>query len=110
MFAQRLKAIRNKKGLTQIQFAEKFNISSGTIAMWETGKRAPEKDTIIKLAQFFDVSTDYLLGNDNRKISDDNELDSTFFHLKKGLEPYDLDSDDIDFLLTVFKAHKEKNK
>lgn len=110
MFAKRLKELRMRKGLTQIQFAEKFNISSGTIAMWETGKRAPDKDTIVRLAQFFDVSTDYLLGNDKEKSSDSTELDSTFFHLKKGLEPYDLDSDDVDFLLTVFKAHKEKNK
>ncbi len=109
MFAQRLKELRVKSGLTQMQFAEIFKISSGTIAMWETGKRAPDKDTIVKIANYFHVSTDYLLGNE-QKNSDDSELNSAFFRLKKGLEPYDLDEEDAEFLLTVFKAHKEKNK
>lgn len=58
----RLKELRNKSGLTQVKFAEKFGISYGTIAMWETGKREPDNDTVIRLAKFFNVTTDYLLG------------------------------------------------
>ena len=50
-----------------------------------------------------------LLGNE-QKNSGEPELNSAFFRLKKGLEPYDLDEEDAEFLLTVFKAHKEKNK
>lgn len=62
MFAKRLKALRKERGLTQIQFARQFNVSSGAIAMWETGKREPDLDVIDRLAKFFRVSSDYLLG------------------------------------------------
>mgnify|MGYP002508535158 CR=1 FL=1 len=41
MFADRLKQLRREKGLTQIQLATELNVASGTIAMWETGKREP---------------------------------------------------------------------
>lgn len=61
MFASRLKALRVGKGLTQADFSRMFHVASGTIAMWETGKRTPDLDTLRKIAVFFGVSTDYLL-------------------------------------------------
>lgn len=65
MFAQRLKVLRKERGLTQIEFAERFNVSKGAVGMWETGKREPDIDTISQLAKFFHVSVDYILGNVN---------------------------------------------
>lgn len=65
MFAQRLKQLRKERGLTQVQFAQQFNVSNGAIAMWETGKREPDFDTMNRLAAFFSVSVDYLIGNTN---------------------------------------------
>lgn len=64
MFADNLKKLRKSKGLTQIQFALEFNISSGTIAMWETGKRMPDTEMLKKIAQYFNVTVDYLLDNE----------------------------------------------
>lgn len=64
MFAQTLRQLRKEKGLTQIQFARLFSVASGTIAMWETGKREPDFDTMQRLADFFGVTVDYLLGRD----------------------------------------------
>ena len=67
MLANKIKELRKESGLTQVQFAQKFNISKGTIAMWETGKRTPDADTMIKTADFFGVTMDVLLGlNPNR--------------------------------------------
>ena len=63
MFAQRLKELRKDRGLTQIQFAQQFHVSNGAVAMWETGKREPNFDTMNRLAAFFNVTVDYLLGN-----------------------------------------------
>ncbi len=63
MFAQRLKELRKDRGLTQIQFAQQFHVSNGAVAMWETGKREPDFDTMNRLAAFFNVTVDYLLGN-----------------------------------------------
>lgn len=76
MFAKRLQGLRKDKGLTQKQFAEKFGIAGGTIAMWETGKREPDFKTTERLADFFNVSVDYLLGRDERKrvpVSEDGQ-------------------------------------
>lgn len=53
MFADNLKQLRKEKGLTQTQFASEFNIATGTIAMWETGKRTPDTETLKKIARYF---------------------------------------------------------
>lgn len=58
----RLKYLRNEKKITQRQLAKLLNLSSSTIAMYETGKRKPDCETLQRIADFFDVSTDYLLG------------------------------------------------
>ena len=66
MLAEVLKDLRKKAGLTQADFAKHFNIATGTIGMWETGKREPDSKTLIRIAEYFDVSVDYLLGNEKR--------------------------------------------
>ena len=60
MFAERLKALRKKHGYTQVSLAETLGVSKGTVAMWETGKRTPDFETLIGLSDLFDVrkSTD----------------------------------------------------
>ncbi|WP_297232280.1 helix-turn-helix domain-containing protein [uncultured Flavonifractor sp.] len=63
MFQDRLKQLRNQVGLSQADFSSRFHVSSGTIAMWETGKRKPDIDTLIRLSDFFHVSVDYLIGH-----------------------------------------------
>ena len=70
MFAERLKALRKKHGYTQVSLAETLGVSKGTVAMWETGKRTPDFETLIGLSDLFDVRTDYILG----KSTDDSSL------------------------------------
>lgn len=62
MLPERLKALRADKKLTQAEFADQFAISGGTIAMWETGKRTPDMEMIKRIAKFFGVTTDWLMG------------------------------------------------
>lgn len=57
-----LKQLRNEKKITQRELANLLNLSPSTIAMYETGQRKPDFETLQKIADFFDVSTDYLLG------------------------------------------------
>lgn len=61
-FADRLKEIRAEKSMTQVQLAEAINVSHGTVAMWETGKREPNFETLNKLSKLFDKRIDYILG------------------------------------------------
>ena len=61
VLADQIKKHRRAAGLTQSQFAEEFHVATGTIGMWETGKREPNSRTLIKLAHFFGISVDDLL-------------------------------------------------
>ena len=94
MFDERLKSLRKKCGYTQVSLAETLGVSKGTVAMWETGKRTPDFETLIRLSDLFDVRTDYILGKSNdsssAKLSDDDieqlgrwELENTFTDIIK---------------------------
>lgn len=61
-FTERLKELRQEKGLSQEQLAKATGFSNSAISYWETGERIPNALAIITLAKFFGVSTDYLLG------------------------------------------------
>ena len=62
MFSDRLSQLRKELGMTKKDVAEKLNIDQSTYGKYELSKRQPDYDTLIKLASFFDVSVDYLLG------------------------------------------------
>lgn len=57
-----IKNLRKEKGLTQAQLAESLKLDQTAISKWENGKAVPDTQMLIRLADFFDVSTDYLLG------------------------------------------------
>ena len=62
IFAERLKALIMDKGISQKTLAEKTQLSDAIISRWLKGKRQPTADNIMLIADYFDVSTDYLLG------------------------------------------------
>ncbi|MCC0669210.1 helix-turn-helix domain-containing protein [Clostridioides sp. ZZV14-6153] len=62
MFGERLKELRLKKKLKQSELGKEIGISASTIGMYEQGRRFADQSTLIKLAQYFNVTTDYLLG------------------------------------------------
>lgn len=65
MFAKRLKELRIDAGLKQSELAQKLDISPSTIGMYEQGRRSADQETLLKISDLFDVSTDYLLGKTN---------------------------------------------
>ena len=56
-----LRKIRKEKGISQIKLALDLNTSQNTISRYETGEREPGINELIKIADYFDVSVDYLL-------------------------------------------------
>lgn len=60
--SQKIRELRDESNLTQAELARNLGITQDSISLWEKGKRIPDTVYIVKLAQFFDVSTDYLLG------------------------------------------------
>ena len=68
-FATRLKELRKSKKITQLTLALKLKTNQNTISRYESGERAPGINEIIEIADYFDVSVDYLLGvTDNPDI------------------------------------------
>ena len=61
----RIRELRKEKHLTMKQFGEMFGISEGGISQYETGKREPSFDLLVRFANFFGVTVDYLLGVDS---------------------------------------------
>ncbi|AQS55266.1 helix-turn-helix domain-containing protein [Novibacillus thermophilus] len=62
MFGKRLSELRKKRGLSQYELADRLGFSRGQIANYEQGQREPDYNTLQKFADFFDTTTDYLLG------------------------------------------------
>lgn len=62
IFAQRLKELRNASKQTQADMAERLGIKVRAYQYYESGDHYPEVPNLIKLADYFGVSTDYLLG------------------------------------------------
>jgi len=62
MLKERLKKLREEKSITQRELARLLQISPSTIAMYETEQRVPPVEILERIADFFNVSVDYLLG------------------------------------------------
>ena len=67
MLAQRLKELRLEQNLTQEDLSKKLNITRGTYAHYELGKREPSYETLKLISSFYKVSIDYLIGNSDFK-------------------------------------------
>lgn len=78
MLSNKLKQLRRSAGLTQSEFAKKIDVARTTYAMYEQGNREPDYATLQKIADYFEVSTDYLLGRSSHPKLDaakDKEVD-----------------------------------
>lgn len=67
MFGIRLKELRKEKSINQKELATLLKVSASTIGMYEQGRRDPDTNTLKFLADYFDVSTDYLLGRTDER-------------------------------------------
>ena len=66
---KRLKEIRNERGMSAEELAKYLGVSRQQIVRYEAEQTEVTSDTVVRLAQFFDVSTDYLLGNSDKRNS-----------------------------------------
>ena len=66
MFYERIKELRNSLGINQVEFGKRINVSKQCISNWESGYIQPSIDMLKRIAETFSVSTDYLLGLDDK--------------------------------------------
>lgn len=90
-FGSVLKTLRLKENYTQAQLAQKLGITKSVISAYETGIRLPSYDILIHIAKIFNVTTDYLLGLENKQ-----EIDLS-----------GLTDDEITALLALIKAMRK---
>ncbi len=84
MIGQTIKDLRRSKKLSQTDFAKIVGVSQTTVTAWETGKAEPSSSAITRIADYFDVSTDYLLGRPEKSGNIDENTDYTA--LEKALD------------------------
>ncbi len=102
-FGKRLKQLREKKDLTQQELAEFLSINRDALAKWETDKAYPDLDMVRDIAEFYDVTTDYLIGKDDRTFETRvNEIIKS----NKGV----LDQKEQEFLLEMINNYFETVK
>lgn len=99
-FGYRLRALRLSRDLTQADFAKAMNLGESTISFYESDKRAPDYEVLDKIAQYFNVSTDYLLGRTNdptphtiikitTKLDPDNpDIEKNLWEIREGISHY----------------------
>ena len=73
-FDKRIKSLREEKGISQAELAKRLYITRGAVNAWETGKAIPSIDKLMDLARFFRVSTDFLLGIEQKETIDITSL------------------------------------
>lgn len=73
-FSQRLKQLRKDKHLTQAQVAERIGVTASMVSSYETDIRLPSYEVMLRIADIFGVSVDYLLGRQEKRSLDISEL------------------------------------
>ena len=110
-----LTALRKERGLGQKELAAYLNLSTGTISNYENGVHSPDLDTLCQLADYFAVTTDYLLNRTNMR----NSLNAMNRQLSEEYKLSDVmdtilacDAGSIDYLMeyALFLKSKQKNR
>jgi transcriptional regulator with XRE-family HTH domain len=71
---ERIRALREKRGISQSRAAKDMKIVRTTYSNYEAGNREPDLDTLKKIADYYEVSTDYLLDRDTIEYVDENSV------------------------------------
>lgn len=115
MFKERLSELLNNNKMFQKDLASYIGYTVQAVNRWCKGETEPDLRTLVKIANFFDVSVDYLLGNDIKIIESDTELrDIEKVGLRKALvnagymkNSEDLTDEELERLMKFVKQNKD---
>ena len=65
LFGERLRELRNERGVGTVVLGKALGVSDATISRWENGMMGPSVDSVFKISKFFNVSAGYLIGTEN---------------------------------------------
>lgn len=78
MIGNKLRELRKSINLTQEDLSEKLAISRSSLSLYETDKREPDGETLLKIADYFDISLDYLFGKNQTTLDISHLVSNTF--------------------------------
>ena len=109
-----IRELRIKKGLEQKELANILKVHKGTISNWENNKRVPDNEMLLTMADFFGVSTDYLLGRIKKeeelknKVSEEKASEILEAMEEIGIDIENIDMDILKIILESYKVLKKK--
>lgn len=106
----RLKELRKSKGLLQKDIAKFLNIAVSTYSYWEVGKYDIDNENLKKLADYYNVSIDYLLGRNNINAIADLPNTITMIDKTSGKLTMTVSDDEMQALIALLEAFKKNKK
>ena len=70
MFSEKIKSLRQSLGLNQVEFGKKIGVTKQSVCNWENSNILPSIEMLVRIAETFSVSTDYILGLEKRTVVD----------------------------------------
>src|SRR5690554_4039218 len=112
LLANRLKKLREERGWSQGSVAKQLGMKcSSTYANWECGLRDPDTETLVKLAELYEVTTDYSSGvSELKSSSDENKVTLSEFDLELINEIKSLSNVDKEYVLGFIRKIKERSR
>lgn len=102
----RITKLRKDSRLTQQELADKLGITRAALSHYEKDRREPDSDTLVKISDFFDVTTDYILGKTDGNAKS-KTVNSAYHEYEKLTEE---EKDYLDMQLEIYRKMKDKNK
>lgn len=109
----RIRELANSKGMSLPVLEATLGFGNGTIVRWD--RSSPTAEKLQKVADYFNVSIDYLLGRGaEEKVpaqkGEHVQLENTYMRLAHGAQELGLDDEDVDAILALYAKHRKKNE
>jgi transcriptional regulator with XRE-family HTH domain len=115
MFYDVFAELCEKRGIKPSKAAEECGINKSNVSNWKNNGYVPRGDALNKIADYFCVSTDYLLGNEQKEKpaqaqAENPELDQAFFRVMKSAQDKGYSAHDIELALDFIKRARERDQ
>lgn len=110
MIGQTVRNLRKQKRIFQTELAKILHVSQQTITAWETGKAEPSSSAVSNLADYFNVTTDYLLGRPEKQTESRQQTISEAIETAMANDGKELDQHDKDVIKSLIEAYLDNKR
>lgn len=103
MIGEKIRNLRNEKRMSQTELSKILHVSQQTVTKWETGKAEPSSSAVANIANYFNVSADYLLGRETNSESEQVDIKDDPVVLSYGGKP--VSKEDMDVIKAILARH-----